>query len=87
MPRKKTPKYMQGNSVSAEKVYIKKKIEAKSPNQRRYIKSIRSNDVTFCNGPAGSGKTHLAVAMAIDFLTKGLAVSYTHLTLPTIYSV
>ena len=75
MPRKtqkKTPKYMQGKSVSAEKVYIKKKIEAKSTNQRKYIRSIKANDVTFCNGPAGSGKTHLAVAMAIDFLTKGL---------------
>ena len=63
MPRK-TPKYMEGNS-SIEKVFLKKKIEAKSPNQRKYIRSIKSNDVTFCNGPAGSGKTHLAVAMAV----------------------
>ena len=50
MPRKtqkKTPKYMQGKSVSAEKVYIKKKIEAKSTNQRKYIRSIKANDVTF----------------------------------------
>ncbi|HSG47689.1 MAG TPA: PhoH family protein, partial [Longimicrobiales bacterium] len=38
--------------------------------QRRYIKSIESNDVVIGIGPAGTGKTYLAVAAAVDALYK-----------------
>ena len=43
---------------------------AKTPNQKSYIKSILNNDVVICQGPAGTGKTHLAVGMAVMALRK-----------------
>ncbi len=46
----------------------RKLIRARGPNQRAYIKSIRNNDLAFGIGPAGTGKTYLAVASAIDAL-------------------
>jgi phosphate starvation-inducible PhoH-like protein len=39
-------------------------IRAKTAGQRRYVDAIRNNTVTFAIGPAGTGKTHLAMAMA-----------------------
>lgn len=45
-----------------------RKIMARSPGQREYLKAIRSNDLVLCAGPAGCGKTYLAVAMAINAL-------------------
>ena len=53
--------------------YIKtprREIQTRNPNQLEYIKSIRSHDVTFGIGPAGTGKTYLAVAAAIESLQK-----------------
>ncbi len=43
-------------------------IRAKTVGQHRYVTAVRENDITFSIGPAGTGKTYLAVAMAIDFL-------------------
>jgi phosphate starvation-inducible protein PhoH and related proteins len=40
----------------------------KSLNQGRYLRTIRENDVVFGIGPAGTGKTYLAVAMAVSWL-------------------
>jgi phosphate starvation-inducible PhoH-like protein len=48
----------------------KKTIVAKSPNQRRYVEAIRNNDLVFGIGPAGTGKTYLAVAMAVALLNE-----------------
>lgn len=48
----------------------KKVIGPKSINQKRYIESIRKYDIVFGIGPAGTGKTYLAMAMAISFLLK-----------------
>ncbi|MEQ8330804.1 MAG: PhoH family protein [Longimicrobiales bacterium] len=45
-------------------------ISPKSDGQRRYIKSIEDNDVVIGIGPAGTGKTYLAVAAAVDALYK-----------------
>jgi len=45
-----------------------KQIKAKTIGQRKYIESILNHDVVFAIGPAGSGKTYLAVAMAIKAL-------------------
>jgi len=53
------------------KVIIKfkgKEIYPKTFNQREYIKSIYKNDLVFSIGPAGTGKTFLAIAMALNFL-------------------
>jgi phosphate starvation-inducible protein PhoH and related proteins len=46
----------------------KKQVVARSPNQRRYIEAIEKNDIVFGIGVAGTGKTFLAVAMAVQAL-------------------
>lgn len=43
-------------------------IKAKSEHQKNLVKSIEKNDITFAVGPAGTGKTYLAVAMAVSAL-------------------
>ena len=48
----------------------KKSIVPRGNNQRSYIESINQNDINFGIGPAGTGKTYLAVASAIDALLK-----------------
>lgn len=48
----------------------KKIISPKSLAQKKYIDAIRTNDVVFGIGPAGTGKTYLAMAMAVSFLTR-----------------
>lgn len=45
-------------------------IRAKTPGQRGYVDAIRSHDVVFAIGPAGTGKTYLAVVMAMDYLKR-----------------
>lgn len=50
--------------------YDNKIIRAKSHGQKYYINSIKKNDLTFCLGPAGTGKTFLAVLMATEALRK-----------------
>lgn len=42
----------------------------KSLNQRRYVEAIRKHDIVFGIGPAGTGKTYLAVALALEALRK-----------------
>ena len=60
-----------GEEKEFEKDYIitpKKIIYPKSENQKNYIYSLRENDIVFAVGPAGTGKTFLAVGVAIEFL-------------------
>jgi len=45
-------------------------IRAKTVGQHQYVRAVRENDITFAIGPAGTGKTYLAVAMAMDFLKR-----------------
>ena len=47
---------------------IKRMVQPRSPNQRKYVESIEANDMVFGLGPAGTGKTYLAVAMAVSAL-------------------
>ena len=46
----------------------KRRVAPKSVNQRRYLESIDQNDIVFGIGPAGTGKTYLAMAQAVAFL-------------------
>ncbi len=45
-------------------------IEPFTKGQLHYIKTMHRNDLTFCTGPAGTGKTYLAVAVAVSMLKK-----------------
>ena len=60
--------------IFLDKVYITAQnriISPKTQNQKTYIDAIRNNDIVFGIGPAGTGKTYLAVAMAVSALTTG----------------
>jgi phosphate starvation-inducible protein PhoH and related proteins len=45
-----------------------KRITPQSPNQRSYVEAIRSHDLVFATGPAGTGKSYLAVALGVAAL-------------------
>jgi len=54
-------------------LYTKKDvIKARTPGQINYINLARKNDICFAIGPAGTGKTYLAVAIAVSALKRGL---------------
>ena len=58
-------------AAGAQDVAIKVKrgtIHGRGPNQQRYLHEIATHDINFGVGPAGTGKTYLAVAMAVDAL-------------------
>jgi phosphate starvation-inducible protein PhoH and related proteins len=61
----------------------KRQVTPKSLNQRRYIEAIRNNDIVFGIGPGGTGKTFLAVAMALSCLLEK-SVSRIILTRPAV---
>jgi len=48
----------------------KKVVEPSTAGQLKYIEAMLANDITFCIGPAGTGKTYLAVAIAVSMLKK-----------------
>lgn len=55
-------------------VYVRgRQIKAKTANQEAYINAIRDHDMVFAIGPAGTGKTYLAVAVAVHLLKTGRA--------------
>jgi phosphate starvation-inducible PhoH-like protein len=61
--------------IFLDKVYITSKKNAvipKSLAQKEYIDAIRKYDIVFGIGPAGTGKTYLAMAMAVSALSKGI---------------
>lgn len=49
----------------------RKVLKPKSKNQAEYLRCMCESDVTFCSGPAGSGKTALAVGLASQYLLEG----------------
>lgn len=44
------------------------RLKPRSENQKEYIRTIAENSITFCQGAAGSGKTHCAVGLALEYL-------------------
>ncbi len=48
-------------------------VRAKTIGQREYVKAMRTKDLVFCIGPAGTGKTYLAVVLAIQAMKTGSA--------------
>jgi phosphate starvation-inducible protein PhoH and related proteins len=73
-------------SLGAEKIHTSSKkttVTPKTVGQKKYVESIRSHDITFGIGPAGTGKTYLAVAMAVAALKED-KVSRIVLTRPAV---
>lgn len=69
-----------------EEVIIRTKrgvVKGRGPNQQRYIKNILTHDINFGIGPAGTGKTYLAVACAVEALERD-AVRRLVLTRPAV---
>jgi phosphate starvation-inducible PhoH-like protein len=52
-------------------VYMGRRIRPRTPGQAQYVEAIRTHDIVLCTGPAGTGKTYLAVAMAVAALKSG----------------
>lgn len=63
MPRKK--------QQISENPYLKLSVSARTPNQKEYIKAIHSYDLVCCRGPAGTGKTAVAVGIGLQLLCQG----------------
>lgn len=62
-----TPTGLHGDVILTHKG---KAIRPKTAGQKRYVDAIRCNTITFGIGPAGTGKTYLAMAMAVDALKR-----------------
>src|SRR5690606_15146230 len=63
-----------GGGADADTVTIhtrKRSITPRSPVQAEYVRTLRSHDLTFGLGPAGTGKTYLAVAAAVEMMAAG----------------
>ncbi|HLX23099.1 MAG TPA: PhoH family protein [Usitatibacter sp.] len=73
------------NEVESPSLMIPRhaQLTARTARQGQYLQQMRSNDITFCVGPAGTGKTFLAVAAAVDALERD-AVKRIILTRPAV---
>jgi len=78
-PREKSKKELDSVIVFKENGYI----TPRSNGQEKFHKSVQENDIVFCIGPAGTGKTFLAVAMAVEYL-KNKTVNKIILTRPAV---
>jgi phosphate starvation-inducible protein PhoH and related proteins len=47
---------------------FKNRLKPRSINQKEYIRTVAENTITFCQGVPGSGKTHIAIGMALEYL-------------------
>lgn len=68
----RTQAFDQGNGESIDVFHKARRVIPRTPGQQRYVRAIREHDLVFCAGPAGSGKTYLAVAMAVNALRQDL---------------
>ena len=60
----------------------RKRIDARSPNQAHYIRTIKDHEMVFATGPAGTGKTYLAVCAAVEMLTAGRMIALMRIGVP-----
>ena len=58
----------QHSTEAIQTLQVGREIRPRTDGQAKYVDAIRKNDVVFAVGPAGSGKTYLAVAMAVEAL-------------------
>ena len=61
-----------GDGVDEQGIRTRRRtVQARSPGQRAYLAALGERDMVFALGPAGSGKTYLAVAMGVSLLLAG----------------
>lgn len=60
------------STQSSQETILSGRIRPKTKGQAEYVDAMRKFDVVFSIGPAGTGKTYLAVAMALDYLKSGI---------------
>ena len=60
----------QDNFDKPEEIVVgfKNTLKPRSINQKEYIRTVAENTITFCQGVPGSGKTHIAIGMALEYL-------------------
>lgn len=56
------------NPIVQEPHVYRNKLKPRTENQKEYIRTVAENIITFCQGLAGSGKTHIAIGMALEYL-------------------
>ena len=79
-------RFIQLRQIYQERIEVPSKrrfVIPRTPGQKAYVDAMRSHDIVFGIGPAGTGKTYLAMAMAVENLTKG-EVSRIILTRPAV---
>jgi phosphate starvation-inducible PhoH-like protein len=57
-----------GKGSGGQPAGTRRRVNPKSPNQKKYLETIEQNDIVFGVGPAGTGKTYLAMAQAVSYL-------------------
>src|SRR6185295_2221633 len=80
------PRLVQLRQMYQERIEVPSKrrfVIPRTPGQKAYVEAMRAHDIVFGIGPAGTGKTYLAMAMAVEHLTKG-EVSRIILTRPAV---
>lgn len=68
--RKKKKNVGQNRLEKPDEIIIgfRNRLKPKTINQKDYIRNVAENTITFCQGAAGTGKTHIAVGMALEYL-------------------
>jgi len=56
------------NSLEPKGAAYRNQLKPRTENQKEYIRTVAENVITFCHGLAGSGKTHIAIGMALEYL-------------------
>lgn len=56
--------------INPEEIVVgfKNRLKPRTINQKNYIRTVAENTITFCQGVPGSGKTHIAIGMALEYL-------------------
>jgi phosphate starvation-inducible PhoH-like protein len=56
------------NDLLPSSPIYRNRLKPRTVNQKEYIRTVAENVITFCQGVAGSGKTHIAIGMALEYL-------------------
>lgn len=56
------------NDIVVSNNLYRNRLKPRTDNQKEYIRTVAENTITFCQGLAGSGKTHIAIGMALEYL-------------------